>query len=230
MAAAVAAQGLRNGRRRIALNEALHELRRPLQAVALADRVADGRARRGRGPDASWPPRRWSGSTAEINGGHARRPCGAGSKRGSLTAGCRRALARPGRARRRLAGAALECRRGDRRRRPLRARAGDRQPDRQRDRARRPDDRRRRHGAAKAGCGSPSRTRAAPRGRGSRRGGRREGGRSLSGRRRHGHGLAVVRRVAAAHGGRFALAGRQRGSLAVIELPLADEPIAGWAA
>ncbi len=36
MAAAVAAQGLRAGRRRSALNEALHELRRPLQAVALA--------------------------------------------------------------------------------------------------------------------------------------------------------------------------------------------------
>jgi signal transduction histidine kinase len=36
MAAAVAMQNLRAGRRRSALNEALHELRRPLQAVALA--------------------------------------------------------------------------------------------------------------------------------------------------------------------------------------------------
>jgi signal transduction histidine kinase len=36
MAAAVAVQGLRHGRRRAALNEALHELRRPLQVVALA--------------------------------------------------------------------------------------------------------------------------------------------------------------------------------------------------
>ncbi|MGC1852531.1 MAG: hypothetical protein WA687_08850, partial [Solirubrobacterales bacterium] len=35
MAAVVAAQGLRAGRRRSALNEALHELRRPLQAIAL---------------------------------------------------------------------------------------------------------------------------------------------------------------------------------------------------
>ena len=33
---AVTAQGLRAGRRRSALNEALHELRRPLQAIALA--------------------------------------------------------------------------------------------------------------------------------------------------------------------------------------------------
>ncbi len=42
----------------------------------------------------------------------------------------------------------------------------------------------------------------------------------LSGRRRHGHGLAVVRRVAAAHGGRFALRCSGRGSLAMLELPL----------
>ena len=36
MAAVAAAQGLRAGRRRSSLNEALHELRRPLQAIALA--------------------------------------------------------------------------------------------------------------------------------------------------------------------------------------------------
>jgi len=36
LAAAVAVRGLRVGRRRTALNEALHELRRPLQALALA--------------------------------------------------------------------------------------------------------------------------------------------------------------------------------------------------
>jgi signal transduction histidine kinase len=43
----------------------------------------------------------------------------------------------------------------------------------------------------------------------------------LSGRRRRGHGLAVVRQVAAAHGGRFALSRSDSGSLAVLELPLA---------
>lgn len=43
----------------------------------------------------------------------------------------------------------------------------------------------------------------------------------LSGRRRHGHGLAVVSQVAAAHGGRFALNRGQGGSLAILELPLA---------
>lgn len=36
LAVAVVAQGLRAGRHRTALNEALHELRRPLQAIALA--------------------------------------------------------------------------------------------------------------------------------------------------------------------------------------------------
>ena len=43
----------------------------------------------------------------------------------------------------------------------------------------------------------------------------------LSGRRRRGHGLAVVRRVAAEHNGRFALHHSESGSLAVLELPLA---------
>lgn len=51
----------------------------------------------------------------------------------------------------------------------------------------------------------------------------------LSGRRRHGHGLAVVRRVAATHGGRFVLHRSDRGSLAVLELPLATYE-ADWAA
>src|SRR5262249_39701864 len=36
LAAAIGARGLRAGRRRTALNEALHELRRPLQALALS--------------------------------------------------------------------------------------------------------------------------------------------------------------------------------------------------
>jgi signal transduction histidine kinase len=44
----------------------------------------------------------------------------------------------------------------------------------------------------------------------------------LSGKRRRGHGLAVVRRVASAHEGRFALRRSARGSLAVLELPLAE--------
>jgi signal transduction histidine kinase len=42
----------------------------------------------------------------------------------------------------------------------------------------------------------------------------------LGGRRRRGHGLAVVRRVAARHGGRFSLRCSERGSCARLELPL----------
>jgi signal transduction histidine kinase len=45
----------------------------------------------------------------------------------------------------------------------------------------------------------------------------------LRGRNRHGHGLAVVRRVAAAHDGRFALQRSASGSLAALELPLAGD-------
>jgi signal transduction histidine kinase len=44
----------------------------------------------------------------------------------------------------------------------------------------------------------------------------------LSGRRHRGHGLGVVRRVAADHDGRFALRHSERGSRAVLELPLAE--------
>jgi signal transduction histidine kinase len=43
----------------------------------------------------------------------------------------------------------------------------------------------------------------------------------LTGRRPRGHGLQVVRTVAAAHRGRFALRHSANGSLAVLELPLA---------
>jgi signal transduction histidine kinase len=43
----------------------------------------------------------------------------------------------------------------------------------------------------------------------------------LSGRARHGHGLRLVRRTAAAHGGAFALHKGERGTSAVLELPLA---------
>jgi signal transduction histidine kinase len=43
----------------------------------------------------------------------------------------------------------------------------------------------------------------------------------LSGRRLHGHGLRVVRRTAAAHGGDFRLRASGRGTEAILELPLA---------
>jgi signal transduction histidine kinase len=43
----------------------------------------------------------------------------------------------------------------------------------------------------------------------------------LAGRARHGHGLRLVRRTAARHGGAFALHKGERGTSAVLELPLA---------
>jgi len=46
----------------------------------------------------------------------------------------------------------------------------------------------------------------------------------LRGRRRHGHGLRVVRRTAAAHGGDFRLRCFDRGAVAILELPLSGEP------
>jgi signal transduction histidine kinase len=46
----------------------------------------------------------------------------------------------------------------------------------------------------------------------------------LSGRVRHGHGLRLVRRTAARHGGAFALHEGERGTSAVLELPLAARP------
>jgi signal transduction histidine kinase len=54
-----------------------------------------------------------------------------------------------------------------------------------------------------------------------RRGKARAPFRGLSGRARHGHGLRVVRRVATRHGGAFALHLGERGTSAVLELPLA---------
>lgn len=54
----------------------------------------------------------------------------------------------------------------------------------------------------------------------------------LTGRARHGHGLRLVRRTAARHGGTFALHKGERGTSAVLELPLAsraERPKAeGW--
>lgn len=44
----------------------------------------------------------------------------------------------------------------------------------------------------------------------------------ITGRRRRGHGLEVVRALAAAAGGRFALQRSESGSIAVLELPLSE--------
>ncbi len=171
MAAVVATQGLRAGRRRGALNEALHELRRPLQAIALA----------GTGNGGSLPLLESSVRLAaaalerldhEVNGGVLQRPAEAVEVRPLLEAAVRRWQARAS-----LGGGSLS----------LRWRAG--------------------HAVV---IGDRVELPADVIAR-------------LSGRRRRGHGLVVVRQVAAAHKGRFALRRSERGSLALLELPLASD-------
>jgi signal transduction histidine kinase len=220
MTAVAAAQGLRAGRRRSALNEALHELRRPLQAIALA------------GPGTTAAPAMLESSMRlaaaalerldrEVNGGALQRPVEAVEVRPLVEAATRRWQARAS-----LGGGSL-C---------LRWRAG---------RAVVIGDRVElsqaldnlivnaiEHGGPAIsvdvrpyrGC---VRIVIADSGRASRPASRRDTPADviarLSGRRRRGHGLAVVRQVAASHDGRFALRRSERGSLALFELPLGGD-------
>ncbi|HXS33230.1 MAG TPA: ATP-binding protein [Solirubrobacterales bacterium] len=219
MAATAAAQGLRAGRRRSALNQALHEVRRPLQAVALATGPRLAASSGGEDPIelAAVALERLD---REINGGSL--PPAWGSIEGYSLA--QSAVGR-WQARAKLAEGSLELRwnagrtmlSGDRcalaqaldnlivnaiehggptivvaarlREERLRIAVVDS------GRANRPRERR----------NSPAEVVA-----------------RLSGRHRHGHGLEVVRRVAAAHGGHFALRRAESGSLAVLELPVAE--------
>jgi signal transduction histidine kinase len=227
MAAAVTAQSLRSGRRRSALNEALHELRRPLQALALAGgrTTASSRALESSVELATAALDRLD---REVNGGvldgerreevrvrplvegavgrwQARARLAGGSLRlgwwagEAIVAGDRAALAQ---AVDNLIVNAIE------------------------------------HGGPAVTVearrsGERLRLVVADSGRAARPASRRETPAEviarISGRRRHGHGLAVVRRVAAAHCGRFVLQRADCGSLAVLELPLvrdADPPAA----
>jgi len=217
MAAAVAVQGLRAGRRRTALNEALHELRRPLQALALASRPGV-EATRVEGP-VQLAATALERLDREINGGpltavHGAMPC-----RPLLQSAVGRWKARAA-----LSGGSLELRwsagcaavNGDR---CALAQALDNLIVNAIE-----------HGGpsivvAARLRGDRLRIAVADSGRASRPKSRRDSPAEviarLSGKRRHGHGLVVVRRVAAAHGGRFALRYSERGSRAVLELPLA---------
>jgi signal transduction histidine kinase len=220
MAAAVTVQGLRAGRRRTALNEALHELRRPLQALALA----------GGGPAAEPAVVESSVELAsaalerldrEVNGGDPGAPREEVAVRPLAEAAVRR-----WRARARLGGGSLRLGwwAGDA------VVAGERAALAQAIdnlivnalehggpavtvEARRQGDRLRVVVADSGRAARPDSRRETPAGTIAR----------LSGHRRRGHGLAVVGRVAAAHGGRFALRGSECGTLATLELPLIDD-------
>ncbi|HXS46375.1 MAG TPA: HAMP domain-containing sensor histidine kinase [Solirubrobacterales bacterium] len=218
MVAAIAVQNLRTGRRRSALNEAMHELRRPLQAIALASGA------RGSG---SFPVVESSVRLAaaalerldhEVNGGALQRPAEVVEMRPTLESAVRRWRARAS-----LGGGSLS----------LRWRAG---------RALVVGDRVElaqaldnlivnaiEHGGPAISVDArlyKGRLRIviADSGRASRPAARRDTPAEvitrLSGHSRRGHGLIVVRQVAADHDGRFALRRSDRGSLALFELPL----------
>jgi len=217
MAALVTAQGLRVGKRRNTLNEAVHELRRPLQAIALA---ADRRPVDVAGIESSvqLAADALERLDRQVNGGIS----GVGHEllplRPLLEVAVGRWKARAG-----LVGDSLSLRwraghavvRGDR---SELAGALDNLivnaiehggPSIVVDARLRGD--RLRVSVADSGCVSSPEPRY---------GGPPDVVVRLLGRRRHGHGLAVVRRVAASHDGRFALRCSEQGSLAVLELPL----------
>jgi signal transduction histidine kinase len=221
LAAAVAVQGLRTGRRRSALNEALHELRRPLQALALAPPGAipvESSAIQGSVQMAAVALERLE---REINGEQAASVRETMPARPLLDSAVRRWQARAA-----LAGGSLL----------LRWRASEATIEADRCALAQALDNlvvnAIEHGGPEIVVEArtrPGRLRVAviDSGRGARAESRRESPAELiarlSGRRLHGHGLRVVRRTAAAHGGRCRLRSSARGTEAILELPLAGQ-------
>jgi len=217
LAIALLGQQIRIGRRRETLNRAIHELRRPLQALAMG--LAGSRAPAVAGSSIELALAALARLDAEVNGG---RP-----PEGTAPARCRllleAAVAR-WRSRAAMVGGSIELRW----RAPQQALIAE-------------------PGSVAQAVdnllvnaiehGGPAvlvdctlrrgkiRIRVADSGTTSRGDVRRETPSEaiarLTGRRRRGHGLAVVREVAASQGGRFALQRSEAGSVAVLELPLA---------
>ena len=225
MALALLALVLRDGRRRALINEALHELRRPLQALALSTDLRRGGATGGYDGSVQLAASALERLDRAVNGGRF------GSTREAVRCESllRSAVGR-WRARVALGGGSLE----------LRWWAGEAMVEGDRDALERAVDNlivnaiehggpailvegRRREGrlrivVADSGFAAPrprrpgladsdrGRSRSLPAGRGGR-----------------GHGLPVVRRVAAEHRGRFVLRRSPSGSMAVLEVPLRNE-------
>jgi signal transduction histidine kinase len=220
LAAAVSARGLLAGRRRTALNEALHELRRPLQALALAAPAARPGEATGLDCSVQMAAAALERLDREINGAAiaaVREPLEVGPLLEAAVARWGRSAESAGGSLR-LCGAAKPARiRGDRGEilqtlDNLIANAIE-------------------HGGPRivisAGVTADAlRLAVADSGGDPRQAPRRRGlaaaiGR-LTGRRRHGHGLRVVRRIAATHGGSFRLRRSAAGTEAVLDLPLVD--------
>lgn len=219
MVAAMTAQGLRAGRQRSAINEALHELRRPLQAISL----------QAEGPEVERPTGIENSMhlvtvalerlDREVNGGP-----GTVAREAVRCQPLLRAAVGRWRARAAVGGGSLE----------LHWHAGEAIVNGDRaDLAQALDNlivNAIEHGGPSIVVeaqprGERLRILVADSGRASRPESRRDNPADviarLSGRRRRGHGLVVVRRVAGEHNGRFALHHADSGSLAVLELPLA---------
>lgn len=228
MAAVTAALLLRTGRRRIAINEALHELRRPLQAIALSGPSANSVVVESSTRLAAVALERLD---REVNGGV--RP--GVSERVRCEAVMRSAVGR-WRARVALEGGSLE----------LRWRAGDAVVLGERAALEQAVDNLivnaiehggpeilvegRCRGARLIVSVADSRREAIatadPQPGRDRRGAHPPPVALLTGRRRRGHGLAVVRRIAATNRGSFILRRTAGGSVAILDLPLAPGPIA----
>lgn len=212
--AAVGARSLLAGRRRTALNEALHELRRPLQALALSSPDAAGGIESSLQMVAAALER----LDREINGEAvtvARAPLAAGPLLEAAVARWQRRAALRGGSLRLRCGVADQIVSGDRGEisqaldnlivnalehgGPDVVVAAKRAP-----------------GALRLSVTDSG----AASNRVSRRGDAAGPLARLTGRRRHGHGLRVVRRIAAAHGGSFRLRCSQAGTEAELDLPL----------
>jgi signal transduction histidine kinase len=208
VAVMLAAARARESRRRGALNRALHELRRPLQALVL-------------GADGEQGPGSHALRVALIALGDLDREINGGDRRVQVRPVDCRALVQP--AVERWAGIAAATRRTL----TLRWRAGSASvladPDRVAQALDNLIDNSLRHGGLRVYvdaelCASGVRITVrdvggtAPASRGPRDG-------------RHGHGLAIVSHVAAEHGGRFRLLQTDAGTSATLELPLAPRAI-----